>query len=955
MSIANYVHPQSTLKQFLTNVSSPATAILNPLVIGPQYRLSRFGKETVPAYTYAAASGDQVIPWQYSNAAGVTTNLPGTEIPDLTYTRLFGNGLEASLATILTGDSEYFQVLDASNTQTLKMTAADVSGGTLCAKLKNRPVAVGDIAYVTSAYGTIKRTVTGLLGETAAATFGVNTPDNDDGYMSGSTYNPATAAASHYTCLTAPGSQDVGIEDIGVALTVTNPDDFQGTLQGALLNGAYGETFTLTVTTGGNNTTAVVTVTSASGRYGGTRTSTSANAGFHTFDNTSGSSNIMAGLIVKLDHTETTSSLTLGGVYTFTVTSQYTRVSTATAPVTGTYTGTADTTYLIEVTTGTYNSGAPVATSAVVRISDTAGLDAPASVTLTDNTLFDLGTSGLQMKFDLSLGVSPQGGMRVGDVYYVNCVAEAPSTTVFDKMVLDGPAVDATVFTNYDTHVEVKFRLPVTGEILSTAAADDVAWVADLEHGVTIDSGLSHYLSTRSAGYEWVPFVAAVGTLSVWQRSLQPPAYGEGRIAIASTDDITTLLGTVDVDNDLAMGANEMLNGTLGAVSGYILRTGGTTLSDYNTALAKIQTTKLVYAIAPMTRDVTIQQAVATHCTTTSGPTKKRFRRCYVGTDSPGSYVALRTGTSGNVTATVSAYNGGGNLLVTTATAGVDFTLLGLASGDIVKLIVAGTSYLVDSVISATELVLQSGPGSPVGAAVVIEIWYADTPTSQARYVRNHSKLIGNRRAVNVWTENGTANGVIIPNRYAAAHIAGLRCAMLPQQGLTRTEISTFDSAPAMSLRYDDDTLDAVAADGTMIITQDAESGAIYIRHQLTTDSANGALAYEDSIGVVADYLSFRIDAIVDAYIGKRNVTNATLVDLRNALQDELNANTQSDYGVQAGPLLVSFNSLKITPNPIIKDRVKITFTAVVALPFNIAETIINFDQDRTLTTVIVA
>lgn len=190
-----------------------------------------------------------------------------------------------------------------------------------------------------------------------------------------------------------------------------------------------------------------------------------------------------------------------------------------------------------------------------------------------------------------------------------------------------------------------------------------------------------------------------------------------------------------------------------------------------------------------------------------------------------------------------------------------------------------------------------------------------------------------------VWVENGTAsiNGVttVIPNRFIAAYVAGLRAGLQPQQGLTRREIPIITSASAMYTRYTPDDLNEIAADGVMIITQDVESGKIYIRHQLTTNSSNGILFYEDNVYPIVDYLSFQFDDGLDGFIGVKNVTQGTLTDMRRVIADIATVAKLADYNSDIGPLIVGFSDLTVTRNTLAKDRVDTSITVEIPTPLN--------------------
>jgi hypothetical protein len=451
------------------------------------------------------------------------------------------------------------------------------------------------------------------------------------------------------------------------------------------------------------------------------------------------------------------------------------------------------------------------------------------------------------------------------------------------------------------------------------------------------------------------------GKLLVSYRALRSPTATESLIEIGSPSDITEKLGTIDMENEIAFGANEALSGSQGKVI-YALRVADDTTTAYSTALKKIEATDMVYALTPMTDKQTVQQLVATHCESMSQKDVKNFRRCYVGTDSPGEYSALAryNGSPIEVAITVSP----AGYVLDVDTAGVNLLTLGLVEGDIVKMIdsngnYTGAEYTILNVTDANTAYLSNGPVTSQ-TEVFAEFWKADTPESQAAYVADVSEALGSRRAINIWVENGTRliDGVrtVIPNKYVAAEVAGLRSAVIPWQGLTLTEINSITDAPAMYTRYTNTLLNTVAAAGTFIITQEAESGGVFIRHQLTTQSDAGSLAYEDSIGVSLDSVSFQIKDALNVFVGRKNVTRQTLEEIYDAVWTILNDATTSAAIADYGPQLNGFtnkagerNKLDVTVHPTLKDRVQVYAKLLMPLPLNTLEVILDASVDFAL------
>jgi len=943
MSIANYIFPQNRLYQYLTNIAQPSDVLRTPVVIGARYLLSRYGKETVPTYSFAAASADQTLPFNYINDAGTTSSLTTNEVVDNDSVKLFLKDAEAVLAT----GSSMFHALSAAQANVLKICVSEElvrktgsGSGVLNSIFQGRNCEIGDLVYVTDVSGgtTFKRTITGFIGKDTASS--VTNFGN-------STANPVAKLSASF---------DATVPSEDYELTCDAPGDFNGLVEGAFYVDSadgktyYGEEFSFKVTTGGDNSNAIITVTSKSGKFAGTITSSPGAVGEEFVF----SGSVIGGLSVKL--TALTATLTASNAveFKFVVKPAYARLSTAQIAQTGTYTGAKNTVYTLEVITGTASGVA----GAVVRVADSSGLEEVTEVTVAaDNTFYALGANGIQFKFNFT-GAPTQNGLRKGDIYFLNATAVSQSTTEFDKIILNGPAVNTSTFTDFTAHLfKVEFRKKVSAYIAEDENEGGVAWTIGAD-GVTISGPLKVFVAERNEGYKWCALVDSIGTLALSYRALKKPLSGSDIIIISDVEDITTQLGKIDLDNDAAFAASECFTGSQG-LKVYVLLVDAQTAAAYAEVIKKIRFRRNAYALCPVSSQQDIVQAVVSHCDAMSSPSKKFFRRCYYGVDSPGSYSVLTTFNDVAVSGTVTDYLGTGNRLVTLSDSDIQVNEYNLSPGDLIKLPTTGAEYVIADVLSTNQILLVSGPASPISVAVTMELWRANTPDSQADYIRSFSKTIANRRAVQVWTENGKRylNGslTIVPNKYIAAHVAGLRCALPKQRGLTRTEITTVSDCAAMYLRYSSEALDAIAADGTFIVTQDAESGLVYIRHQLTTDVNNGSLAYEDNIGVIVDELSFKTDDIVGSYIGKRNLTFQTLNDLLFALRDMLFEETQTDVDNDFGPALIRFEGLKIVPDLVLKDRAKIFCKWIVPLPFNLGDTYITVDQDVTLNAVEIA
>lgn len=925
MPLANYTHPQSLIRQLLDRIAASAIPRMATVILAPKFLLNRYGKEEAPSTAFKSAG--QTLALEY-DSSGVTTALPTTYQVDHPFTKVQGTDLNAVLAEFPSDGTNKFYLDSALTPHIFRLTNTVLSGtGTLDTLFRGREVQIGDKVTVDDGVsGPLKRTVIGLLGAAQASSFGTDAGKSDEN-AANAAYNAATLGAAASTSLVAP---------TGTTIVVDDATAFNATVRGSKVGGFYGEEFIFTVTTGGAPGAAVVDVTSTTGKWAATGVATADAAGdFSITDVAAG--NELAGC----DFTITSGSdLVVGQVFKIRVLNAFTQLTTAEVVPEGTYTGAKDTTYVIEVVTGTTGD---TMDGAVVNISDTSGVDDPIlGLAVTEGAAFNLGTSGLTCKINdpAAWGTVPQGGILAGDKYFVHAVAAANSSTSFDKVVLDGPGVDTSLFTDTGTAVGVTFSLDFSGDIAVADAADGSAWEST-DDGVVVDSALSLYVADRSSGYEWVGFTDGVGTLTPsWRAAVPATGLTDGMKSISSSAEVIEHAGDIDVDNPAGYASQVAFEGAQGRRI-YFVNVGEDTTTNWTAALRKLESTDIVTFVGAFTDLPEAARLVRAHCESQSEPEKKNFRRCYVGVNSPGKYVEVGAQEGGSPHTATIEDNGGVNTMVRFSS---EISLSGftISEGDELRVVTDPANpdvYPIHSVVSDTEVLLSEGPAGPISPAVPVEIWRQNSADSQGDYVIEFASGLNSRRAMAVWQESGTINigseSVAIDNSFNACHIAGLRSALLPQQGLTRTEVSTITAAPSMYNKYTPDDIDRIASNGVCVLTQEHEDGPVFIRHQLTTDVANGSLYYEDSVGVVVDFIGLRFKDALAGFIGKKNVTDETILEIRSVCEDILVQASEVPYNADYGPTIVEFLDLVIEPDPTMADQILISVTLRVALPVN--------------------
>lgn len=953
--IPNYVYPQLQIKEILDTEVGSSTDRFHAVVIGPQYDYVDLDTDTPTPVTVSSAGS--TIPLSYTDSASVTHSVVSeNQVPDASSLRVFlTNGeIDAFAISGYTDSNGYQTPVDAATPNVVKSNTSNkywkaALSSDLLVPLNGRNIELGDkvYAYNPTLTSTVTRTVTGFIGADVAATLGNNAAATN-GLPGLYTSNPSTQASATSTLVSSPVNYD--------AVTVASPTGVrpQAVAQGFKhinSSGAikFGPKITFTILSYNSGTNSGLASASV---YGST---VAGNVPF-TFAATGGATytseivfNLSATAILLNNITFrcTNAALlpTVGQTFVVAQAIRYVNITPGTQIlITGTIAPTvtdADT-YIVEVTSVTPG------TSATFTIYDILGKDSATTATVTLNNsaqFFALGTSGLFMEFvNMQTALaSDQIDFVKGDKYFVNVKGASKSTTQFDRLVLSGPCA-FSVLSGTET-MGIKVRKVVSGELDGTQlSSGSTGWTYDsVNKLINYASGLTWFVPAFASGSKYPSLVNAVGSLYAVYRASLPVPLNEPLITIDASDDLSTKLGKIGILNDIGWGAYWARSGGQGKKL-FALRTSADTVDAYTVALKKIERNDHLYALVPMSSNITIANAVAAHCDAMSAQDKKNFRRSYFGTDSPGEYTVLDKDPNGvNYTATVGVGSHGFSLV--TFTSNVGLLSRGLNPGDFV--VFSGTQYPIASVVSDTEIELSSGLIGP-SLASAASIVKADTVLNTKAYVISRSVTVASRRACNVWCENGlgfdeSGNQVIMPAKFIAAEVAGLRCAKLPWLGLSRTEIASVFSAPMMYTRYSTDDLDDVAANGTFIINQDIEGGEVYIRHQLTTDSSEGSLYYEDSVGTNVDEIAFQFKDIFEPLIGKFNVTPRSLAYFRQLSYTLLRNTTLSDKDPLIGPQLISFadvngniGQVTVIVDPTFKDRIKIQAKLEVPLPGNV-------------------
>ena len=599
----------------------------------------------------------------------------------------------------------------------------------------------------------------------------------------------------------------------------------------------------------------------------------------------------------------------------------------------------------------------------VVTIASSHGGTGTATAVLTadgliEDILFNVsGTWASGDTISIAAPVTYQAGLRTGDIYYIDVVAPAVGGA-YNTIVLPGAVCDITGWAPTDPLVNlfnVKTRTLFTGAVPqqgNPANAPVLSWTAS-QAGITVAANLQVFVPGRSTDNQWVNVYASsyANFFAHWRGLVPASAAKASPTRYYSTASIISTFGANDLDNPVCFAACIAFNAAQGK-SIFVSSLATNDINGYTAILNQAARIQGPYALVPTTQDAAVIDLLQTHVDTCSLYNKKLWRRAYVSQPTGGEFAVYQTDASSNPLLAQILTNGAGNVRVLSSNA--QFVVEEVQPGDTLRVNFVADSwgnstyseYTVQSVLENDELVLVSGPSAPITPAVRIEIWRPATGTNLAQHMGTFAETLNDRRMCVVWSDSPTildTTGtvyLVTPGWNLCAEIAGLRSALLPQQGLTYTQMQySVVAAPNMYTVYQDSDLDLAASMGVMIVTQELAGGPIFIRHQLTTDVNDGSLYYEDSVGTNFDNIAYTMKAILQPYIGQRNATPQVVEELDVRIKNTLDSFKLAPAGFsEIGPAIIDWSNLTVAIDSNFRDRIIASATVQLPLPLNIVD-----------------
>lgn len=426
-------------------------------------------------------------------------------------------------------------------------------------------------------------------------------------------------------------------------------------------------------------------------------------------------------------------------------------------------------------------------------------------------------------------------------------------------------------------------------------------------------------------------------------------------IGVAYTvDEIIAALGKIDPRNPLAYGVNvAMANATNAGI--YYVGVDSDDLEGYTAAKDRLENYGPLYAIVPLTQNVGILNLFKLHAEAMAAAEIGQWRIALGNTPLPTKEVLAASNTNedlGDLHMGTIAKDGDGDLCWL-KDAKATFRSSSCDAGDTLVIIhKAEDAETGDTVVKEYEFTVEQVPTDDIitvdqnadfadkegfpfveGDLVEYRVEHTLDHEGQAKAIAAASKAFGSRRFVHVWPDICVIDGNELPGYYLCCAVAGAISSLQPHYGMTRLSVAGIEAVKHSSDIFNRNQLNIIADGGTFIFAQDAPTAAPYIRHQLTSDRS--AIEFQEvSFVKNFDYVCYILKDVLDEYIGKWNVTNATCRAIETSINSVLE-NLKGQIYPKIGSPVINYRDVRAIQSDLSKDRVEAFATVEFPYPLN--------------------
>lgn len=349
----------------------------------------------------------------------------------------------------------------------------------------------------------------------------------------------------------------------------------------------------------------------------------------------------------------------------------------------------------------------------------------------------------------------------------------------------------------------------------------------------------------------------------------------------------------------------------------------------YNKALANLATAEDVYSITPLTDTESVMNAMTGMVKTAAQETIAKWKMAVTCPRVP--YISKKIETD---TYTVSLI-AGDEFYIDSTEGG--FLSAGVTIGDYifgdVDLDIAESEYYnqygepysnraiakVDTVVTDNKIkvtVVNSGFDLISGLnAQNLIITVLDTHGNLIQTVKGKTEAIDNHGVVSIFPDKAEVTiddeDVLIPGYYVAAITNAVMAHLPPQQGLSNLSYNSIRRVIGSSFYFTDSELDEIASSGMFVLLQQNYSTRPYVLRQLTTDVSSLETMEINKVRCL-DYATLAFSAVLDDFVGKRNVNEENITDIQRLLASTGKTLIETTAHQYLGPVITSYEIVDV-------------------------------------------
>jgi hypothetical protein len=624
----------------------------------------------------------------------------------------------------------------------------------------------------------------------------------------------------------------------------------------------------------------------------------------------------------------------------------------------GTYTGTTDTTYIVEVTKGGAWADEPT-----INVTTTHGTDVSGPTVVTGhNAYVPIGTKALQIRFYGVEGQSssskssqddgtwvewdyprdPVAGLRKGDKWYITVTAAANGRagTLVLANNLPTELLDAT-----DLDLKLYIKKDIQVERNRVSSPPNVNFEEETTQ-IIVNDGIEAYDATWTDDGDPLPLPVISGRLYVEYRAWRQDLVGTIFSGIGD-DGLAEISGPTHPDNPIKWAFFKATTNSNGTPVKYTAVSDPSDQDDWEDALELLVGVDDIYNLVPLTHTRGVIDLFVAHVNAQSAPDAGRWRAMFcclpavtsaaiVSSESTDDGDTVLATLSDNPNATGTQYT---RLQVPAQNA--NFLANGVAAGDIVRFLYATDAFgevsyeefVVDTVTNEDELILLSGHTVAISVAQKIEVWHNRNKTEIATALAVQAQSFANRRVCMVWPDVVGSAGLTYEGYHLAAALAGYRSGIVPHAGLTRATLSGFDDLTRTHDFFNATQLNIMAEGGIWIVTRERD-GTIVTRHATTTDVTD-VNRREEMIRANVDSVSYYIYRRCQSFIGQANVTASALKLLKLELEAAIGFLKSNEFTERLGAQLIDGEVIQVRQHAVLADRVVVVLDLTFPAPMN--------------------